>query len=74
MLSTRPQVGIWLCEATGPHWTGSGQGAAPNTRVPGATPLAPEIRERGQRERFPSKGESLLQALTGAQEGLLTGD
>jgi hypothetical protein len=41
---------MWLCEATGPHTTGGGQGAAPDTRGPRATLSGSEIWERGQRE------------------------
>jgi hypothetical protein len=41
-------VCIWLCEATGPHSTGGGQGAGPHTRSPGATLSAPRIRQEGR--------------------------
>jgi hypothetical protein len=57
-LSTWPLVGIWLCEATGPHLTGGGQGAAPNTRGSGVKLLASDIWERGQRERGSHASES----------------
>lgn len=39
-LSTQPWVSIWLCEATDPTRRRDGQGAAPHTRDPGATPWA----------------------------------
>jgi hypothetical protein len=52
-LSTQPRVGIWLYEATGHHSTGDRQGAAPNTRGPRVSLLAPEILVNGQRERIP---------------------
>lgn len=39
-------------------WGGGGQVAAPNTRDPGATASAPELQERGQRERGSHAGES----------------
>ena len=57
-LSTRPRVGIWLCQATGPHSMGGEQGAALDTRGPRATPSAPELQERGQRKRGSHAGES----------------
>ena len=59
MLSTWPQVGIWLCEATDPtqQWGDKGQ-PLPHTRGPRATPSVLEIQERGQRERGSHAGES----------------
>jgi hypothetical protein len=36
MLSTRPRVGVWLCEATDSSLAGGGQGAALGTRFPGS--------------------------------------
>jgi hypothetical protein len=59
MLSTLPQVGIWLYEATGPHSTGGGQGAALNTRGPQGDTLGPRVTgERAERERGSHAGES----------------
>jgi hypothetical protein len=62
-LLTPAQVAIWLCEATGPHSTGGGQGATPNTRGPTSTLSAPEIWERGQREKGSHIGKSLKSGL-----------
>ena len=61
MLSTQPWMGIWLCEATGPHSMGGGQGAAPDTRSLGETLLPLEIQERGQRERGSHTGRNPCQ-------------
>ena len=74
MLSTRPQVGIWLCEATDPTWQGVDKGQ-PLTWDPEATPCSPGVMgERAEGERFPHRRESLVQSMAGAQEGLLMGD
>jgi hypothetical protein len=35
-LSTRPQVGIWLCEATDPTWQGVDKGQPPYQGIPGS--------------------------------------
>ena len=68
-------VGIWLCQATGPHSAGGGQGAAPNIRGPGADTLGPrDTGGRAEGEKFPRRRLSLVKALTGAQEGLPSGD
>ena len=68
-----PYVGIWLCKDTGPHSSGVGQGAAPDTSGPDANPFG-VIGERAEGERFPHSGESLVWFIAGAQEGLLTGN
>ena len=55
-LSTWSRVGIWLCEATGPHSIGGWTRGSPHTRGPGATLLTLELWERGLRERVLSLG------------------
>jgi hypothetical protein len=49
-------VGISATDPT--RWGGGGQGAAPETRGPGATTLAPGLWERGKWERDCYAGDS----------------
>jgi hypothetical protein len=70
------RVGIWLCEATDSTRQGGGQGAAPPPyQGPSSDTLNPgDTGERTEGERFPHRQEFVVQSVTGAQEGLLTGD
>jgi hypothetical protein len=57
MLSTGPQVGIWLCEATDPTQRGVNKGQ-PRYQGPQGDTLGPGDTRRGQRERDSHAGEN----------------
>jgi hypothetical protein len=59
MLSNQPRVGIWLCEATGPHLLGCGQGAAPDIRGPGEHTQPWSYRREGRGRKVPTQARVL---------------
>jgi hypothetical protein len=63
MLSTQSRVGIWLCEATGPHSTvrGVDKGQPPIPGALGQHPQPQRYRREGrgkEGKRFPCRRES----------------
>jgi hypothetical protein len=57
-LSTWPQLGFWLCEATDPTQQGVDKGQPPIPGSPGRHSWPRRYKKRGKRERGSHTGES----------------